>query len=57
MKGDVIELYGGNVRVVMGSLTQKELEEAVKRFIYNVEKERYEKEFIRNQSKKMVTNN
>lgn len=57
MKGDVIELYGGNVRVVMGSLTQKELEEAVKRFIYNVEKERYEKEFIRNQSEKMVTNN
>lgn len=56
MKGDLI-YNKNNVKVYEGSLTREQLEEAVKRFIYNVEKERYEKEFIRNQSKKMVANN
>ena len=56
MKGDLI-YDKNNVKVYEGSLTREQLEEAVKHFIYNVEKERYEKEFIRNQSKKMVANN
>lgn len=60
MKGDVIELYGGNVRVVMGTLSKEQLADAVKRFIVNVEREKYEKEqkeLIRIQQKKMVANN
>ena len=60
MKGDVIELYDGNVRVVMGTLSKEQLADAVKRFIVNVEREKYEKEqkeLIRIQQKKMVANN
>lgn len=60
MKGEVIELYGGNVRVVMGTLSKEQLADAVKRFIVNVEREKYEKEqkeLIRIQQKKMVANN
>lgn len=56
MKGDLI-YDQNNVKVYEGSLTQEQLADAVRRFIINVEKERYEKEFIRNQSEKMVTNN